>query len=73
MTFLLKLNLNRWVHPVQCTHAGTGRQTGWPDVNGDPTCQTHALGEGLIGQDLTVGEVSGGEILTYTLYSTRRT
>jgi hypothetical protein len=71
--FSFKTESNRWVHPVQCTHASTGGQIGGPEVNGDPTRQTHTLGEGLTGRDLAVGEVTGGEVLTLTLYSTRRT
>jgi hypothetical protein len=42
-------------------------------VNGDPTSRTHTPEEGLIGWDLTIGEVTGGEVLTLTLYSVRQT
>jgi hypothetical protein len=73
MTFLLKPTLNRWLHPVQCTQAGIGGQTGGPEVNGDPTHRTHNPGEGLTGRDLAVGKVTGGEVLTLTLYSARWT
>jgi hypothetical protein len=71
--FSFKTESKLLVHPVQCTHVGTGGQTGGPEVNRDPTRRTHTLGEGLIGQDLAVSEVTGGDVLTLTLYSARRT
>jgi hypothetical protein len=58
---------------MQCTHASIERQTGGACESTGPTCQPHRDRGGLTGQDLAVGEVTGGEVFTIALYSARRT